>query len=118
MHFNFFLKPLQEFPIMGNFFDLCLYCYLLCRRGNNHFYVHFGRIGQYFFLSKDRKDAVREGRNGREGVYFPPESASFRLINNMIEVLFPICTVIWCVNNYVSRHGKVQIGVTKVQLLL
>ena len=30
-----------------------------------------------FFQSKDGKDAVREGRNGRKGVYFPPESASF-----------------------------------------
>ena len=31
----------------------------------------------YFFLSKDGKVAVREGKNGRKGVYFPPESASF-----------------------------------------
>ena len=31
----------------------------------------------YFFLSKDGKVAVREGRNGRKGVYFPPESVSF-----------------------------------------
>ena len=30
----------------------------------------------YFFLSKDGKDKVREGGNGRKGVYFPPESAS------------------------------------------
>ena len=55
----------------------CLCLYLLCRRGNNHFDVHFRRIGPYFFLSKDGKDAVREGGNGRKGVYFPPESASF-----------------------------------------
>ena len=62
---------------------------------------------QYFFLSKDGKDAVREGRNGWKGVYFPPESASFPLINNMIKVLFRICTLSWRVNNYVSRQGKV-----------
>ena len=85
----------------------CLCFYLLCRRGYNHFDVHFRRIGPYFFLSKDGKDAVREGRNERKGVYFPPESASFPLINNMIKVLFPICTLIWRVNNYVSRQGKV-----------
>ena len=42
------------------------------------------------FPSKDGKDAVREGRNGRKGVYFPPESASFPFIINMIKVLFPI----------------------------
>ena len=55
----------------------CLCFYLLCRRGNNHFDVHLRRIGPHFFLSKDGKDAVREGRNGRKGVCFPPELASF-----------------------------------------
>ena len=84
---------------------LCFY--LLCRRGNNHFDVHFRRIGPYFFLSNDGKDAVREGRNGRKGLYFPAESASFPLINNMVKVLFPICTLTWRVNNYVFRQGKV-----------
>ena len=53
----------------------CLCYYLLCQRGNNNFDVHFGRIGPYFFLSKDEKDAIREGRDGLKGVYFPPESA-------------------------------------------
>ena len=62
----------MEIPLI-----FCLCFYLLCRRGNDHFDVHFRRIGLYFFLSKDVKDAVREGRNGRKGVYFPPESASF-----------------------------------------
>ena len=85
----------------------CLRFYLLCRRKNIYFDVHFRRIGPVFFPSKDRKDAVREGRNGRKGVYFPPESASIPLINNMIKVVFPICTLIWRVNNYVSRQGKV-----------
>ena len=85
----------------------CLCFYLLCRRGNNHFDVHFRRIGLYSFLSKDGKDAVREGKNGRKSVYFPPESASFSLINIMIKVLFPICTLIWRENNYVSRQEKV-----------
>ena len=36
----------------------------------------------------------------------------------MIKVLFPICTLIWRVNTYVSRQGKVQIGEMKVQLLI
>ena len=85
----------------------CLCFYLLCRRGNNHFDVHFRQIGTYFFLSKDGKDAVREGRNGRKGVYFPPESASLFLINNLIKVLFPVCTLSRRVNNYVSRQGMV-----------
>ena len=94
-------------PCMEITLIFCLCYYLLCRRGNNHFDVHFRRIGPYFFLFKDGKDAVREGRNGRKGVYFPPESASFSWINNLIKVLFRICTLIWRVNNYVSRQGKV-----------
>ena len=49
---------------------LCSYLYLLCRRGNNHFDVHFRRIGQYSFLSKDGQDAVREGRNGHQSGTF------------------------------------------------
>ena len=59
----------------------CLCFYLLCRRGNNHFDVPLRRIGPYSFLWKDGKDAVREERNRRKDVYFPPESASFPLIN-------------------------------------
>ena len=92
----------MEIPLI-----VCLCFYLLCRRRNNHFDVPFRRIRPYFFLSKDGKDAVREGRNGRKGVCFPPESASFPLINTMIKVLFPICTLIWRVNTYVSHQGKV-----------
>ena len=66
--------PLMELPLIFG-----LYHYLWCRRGNNHFDVHFRRIGPVHFLSKDGKDAVREGRNGWKSVYFPPESASFPL---------------------------------------
>ena len=86
-------------------FSLCFY--LLSRRENNHFDAHFRRTGPYFFLSKDWKDAVREGRNGRKGVYFSTDSASFPLINNLIKVIFPIRILIWRVNIYVSRQGMV-----------
>ena len=39
-------------------FRLCFS--LLCRRGNNHFDVHFRPIGPVVFPSKDAKDAVLE----------------------------------------------------------
>ena len=55
---------LSIYSLYGNDFDLCLCFSLLCRSGNNHFDVHFRRIGPYFYLSKYGKDAVREGRNG------------------------------------------------------
>ena len=88
-------------------FIFCFCFYLLSRRGNDHFDVHFRRIGAVLFPSKDGKDAVREGRNGRKGAYFTKESASFPLISNMSKVFFPICALIWRVDNYVSRQGKV-----------
>ena len=34
-------------------------------------------LDRLFFLSKDGKDAVREGKKGRKSVYFPPDSAFF-----------------------------------------
>ena len=110
--------PCMEIP-----FILCLCCYLLCRRGNNHFDVHFRRNGPYSFLSKDGKDAVREGGNGWKGVYFPPESATFPLMNNIFKVLFPICTLSWRVNNCfpprkgINRRNESTIIIIKIVAL-
>ena len=56
-------------------FSLCFQ--LLCRRGNNHFDVHFRRIRPVFFPSKGGKDAVREVIKGQKGVYFRQKSAFF-----------------------------------------
>ena len=62
---------------METFFIFGLCFSLLCRRGNNHFDVHFRRMEPVLYPSMDGKDAVRDGRIGRKDVYFPPESASF-----------------------------------------
>ena len=84
----------------------CLCFFLSCRRGNNHFDVHFRRIGPELSLSKDGKSrSVREEIDGM--VFISRQSLHhFPLINNMIKVPFPICTLIWRVNYYVSRQGK------------
>ena len=107
------ILPCMEIPLM-----FCLCFYLLCRRGNNHFDVHFRRIGPYFSCRKMGKTlSVREEMDGK--AFISRQSRHhFSLINNMIKVLFPICTLIWLVNNYVSRQGKVSTGEIKVQLLL
>ena len=66
-------------------------------------------LDPYLFPSKDGKDAVYETRNGRRGVYFPPELAFLK--DNIIKVLFPICALNGRVNNYVSRQEKgINIG--------
>ena len=50
--------------------------------------------------------SVREEMDGK--VFISRQSRHpFSLISNMIKVLFPICTLIWRVKNYVSRQRKV-----------
>ena len=96
------LIPSMEIPLI-----ICLCFYSLWRRGNNHFDVHFRRIGPYFFCRKMEKTrSVREEMDGK--VFISRQSRHlFPFINNMIKVLFFICTLIWRVDNYVSRQGKV-----------
>ena len=65
----------------------------------------------YFFRRKMEKTRyVTEEMHG-EMFFFPARVGTFSFINIMIKVLFPICTLIWRVNNYV-------IGEMKVMLLL
>ena len=46
-------------------------------------------------------------------VYFPPEAAFLPLMLYFSTFLFPICTLAWRVNNYVSRREKVYRGEMK-----
>ena len=39
-------------------------------------------------------------------VFIPHQSWHFPFLDNIIKVLFPICTLIWRVNNDVCRQGK------------
>ena len=57
---------------------------------------------------------MREEMDGKV-VYFQPESALIPLMLYLSTKIFPICTLTWRVDNYVSRQEKVQIGETKVQ---
>ena len=57
---------------------------------------------------------MREEMDGKV-VYFRPESALLPLMLRFLTKLFPICTLTWRANNYVSRQEKVKIGETKVQ---
>ena len=60
----------------------------------------------YLFCRKmERTRSVKEEADGE--CLFPARVGISPLINNMIKVLFSICTLIWRVNNYVSRQGKV-----------
>ena len=77
-----------------------------------------------FFCPKMGKTrSVREEMDGR--VFLSRQSRHpFLLINNMIIVLFPICTLIWRVNIYdfppmkgINRRKKSTIMIVKLQPL-
>ena len=95
------------FPCMEISLIFCLCFHLLCRRGNNHFDVHFRRIGPVLFSVERWKRCGPWRKKWMERCLFPARVGISPLINNMIKVLFPICTLIWCVSNYVSRQGMV-----------
>ena len=59
----------------------------------------------YFSRRKLEKTRSMEEEMDRE-VFVSRQSRFFILIDKMVEVLFPICTSIGRVNNYVSRQGK------------
>ena len=75
MYSYFFLVHFYYFPLVGKpVWFLFMLLFIMSAR-ENHFDVHLWRIWFVLFPSKDRKDSVYEERNGRRGVYFPPESA-------------------------------------------
>ena len=77
-----------------------------CRRGNKHFDVHLRWIRTVHFLSKDGKGASYDGRDGWKSCLFPARVGKFDFDVIMYKVLFPICTLTWRVNKYVSRQGE------------
>ena len=79
------------------------------------------RLGPSIFCRKmEKARPMMEEMDGKV-VYFPPESAFLTLMLYFQTVLFPICTLTWRVNNYVSRREKVKIGemiVEKTQFVI
>ena len=62
-------------------------------------------LDTYIFLLKDGNKQYMKGKmDGKMFIY--RQSRHFSFIDNMIKVLFPICTLNCRVNNYVSRQRK------------
>ena len=93
-------------------FSFC-YCFL-CRWGNNQFDVLFWRIRPVIFLPdwtrtffRRKMESTRSMKVKMEWeVFISRWSRRFSFIDNMIKVLFSICTLSWRLNNYVSLQGK------------
>ena len=75
--------------------------------GKKRFDVHLRRIRTVHFLSKDGKSASYDGRDGWKSCLFPTRVGIFNFDVLTSEVFFPICTLAWRVNKYVSRQEKV-----------
>ena len=97
---------LVYFPCMEISLIFCL-CFIYCvGAGITTLMSISDRSDPYFFCRKMEKTrSVKEEVDG--DCLFPARVGISPMINNMIEVLFPICTLIWRVNKYVSRQGKV-----------
>ena len=87
----------------------------ICRRRNKHFDFHLRGIRTVHFLSKDGQGASYDRRDGWKGCLFHARVGIFDFDVIMYRILFPICTLTWRVNNYVSRQDNVKIGEMKVQ---
>ena len=59
----------------------------------------------YIFRRKFEKTRPMSDETDGE-VFISRQSCCFLFIDKIIEVLFPICTLTWRVNNYVSSQGK------------
>ena len=118
MHFYLFLSVLLYlFPTWKWLWSLLYVAIYGVGAGITTFMSISDGSDPYLFCRKmERTWSVREEMDGK--VFISRQSRHpFPLINNMIKVLFPICTLIWRVNNHVSRQGKVWIGEMKVQIL-
>ena len=60
----------------------------------------------FFCRKMEKARPMREEMDGKVA-YFPPESALLPLMLYLSTVFFPICTLTWRVNKYVSRQEKV-----------
>ena len=106
----FLLISFDEFLLIfsyyGKLFDIvfCTKIYFI-GAGINTLISFFDGLGLYFFCQMMKKTrSKREEMIGKVFISCQIRRFSFRV--NKIKALFPICTLIWLVNNYVSRQGK------------
>ena len=75
--------------------------------GINTFMSISDGLGPSIFCRKMKNTRPMKEEMDGKVAYFPPESALSPLMLYLSTVLFPICTLTWRANNYVSRQEKV-----------
>ena len=105
--FHVFSRCILSISSYGNFLSSFVYVIIYCVGAGITTLISISDgWDPYFFRRKMEKTRfVKEKMDGR--VFISRQSRHFSFLNNMIKVLFPIFTLIWRVNNYVSRQGKV-----------
>ena len=89
-----------------SFVIFCLSLFLVPSRGKAIWFpfFHFWRIGPVLCRKMERRRSMKEKMDGE--LFLSRQSQHFPSIDKMFKVLLPVFTVNWCVNNYVSLHGK------------
>ena len=118
MPFNLFLQCILLISSNGKFLSSLVYVTIYCvGAGITTLTCISNGSDRYFFRRmREKTRSVKEKMDGR--VFISRKTRFFSSVKDMIEVLFRICIVIWRVNSYVSRQGKVYIGEMKVLFLL
>ena len=59
------------------------------------------------YSSRRKMEKTRSMKEEKDGeVFISHQNRHFSFIDKMIKVLFPICNLIWRVNNYIFRQRK------------
>ena len=90
---------------MEKLFDLLFVIIYCVGAGTTTLISISNELHPYFFRQKMEKTrSMKEEMDGE--VFISHQSWHFSFLDNMIKVLFPIRTLNWRVNNYVSCQGK------------
>ena len=104
----FFQLYYSIYSLYGNTFDLLFMFLFIMSPLEEPLWYPFPTDRTVIFSVERWKRRGPWGKKWTERCLFSRQSRHlFPLINNMIKVFFPICTLIWRVNNCVSRQGKV-----------
>ena len=108
-YFKLFFQLFYSFSSLdGNTFDLLFMFLFFCVGAEitSLMSISDGSDPYLFCRKMEKTRSLKEEMDGKVFI-FRQSRHPFPLMINMIKILFPICTLIWRANSYVSRQGKV-----------
>ena len=79
----------------------------LCTRSKKLFILHEFHYSVHFLVERWKICGLKGWKEEKDGeVFISRQSRHFSFVNNINKALFPVCTLNWRVNKYVSRQGK------------